>query len=289
MATGTPGPVALIDVAPQRPEPEVEIEIEEEVAHVSVVEALEAVASPEPERERGPQRAAPPPPVAAIATLGSLVPPPVAPEPPPSFSREQPVQAFAPAPQPQEPRRVRGPSSYAPAEVAPAKPVKKDSRTMWAMFAVAGIVFAVGARLSRDRQDVAAPAAEPTAVAAAATAQEAPAEPFAAPAPTATAAAASANDTGSKANPILPQDVPLKDADKVPPGQGMVEIVAGVSDTLYIDGTLVGNGPVVRRALAPRKDPYEVRVKLRGEERTRFVAVQPNRLSRVRIAPPWQR
>jgi hypothetical protein len=149
-------------------------------------------------------------------------------------------------------------------------------------------VFAVGARLSRDRQDVAAPAAEPSAVAAAATAPEAPAEPPVAPSPTATSAS-SANDTGSKANPILPQDVPLKDTDRVPPGQGMVEIVAGVSDTLYIDGTLVGNGPVVRRALAPRKEPYEIRAVLRGEERTRFVAVQPNRLSRVRIAPPWQR
>ena len=60
-------------------------------------------------------------------------------------------------------------------------------------------------------------------------------------------------------------------------------------DTVYIGGTLVGNGPVVRRALAPRKEPYEIRVVLRGEERVRFVAIQPGRMTRVRIAPPWQR
>jgi hypothetical protein len=34
---------------------------------------------------------------------------------------------------------------------------------------------------------------------------------------------------------------------------------------------------------------YEVRVKTRGDERTRFVEVKENKLVRVRIAPPWQR
>jgi hypothetical protein len=69
----------------------------------------------------------------------------------------------------------------------------------------------------------------------------------------------------------------------------MLEVVAGTSDTIWIDGTLVGNGPLVKRALAPKKDPYEIRVRLRGEERVRFARVQESRLTRLRIAPPWSR
>jgi hypothetical protein len=113
-------------------------------------------------------------------------------------------------------------------------------------------------------------------------AADAPAPPPAAPEP-------SGGEGTTKSAPILPQDAPLKPGDNVPQGQGMLEVVAGSNDTVYIAGTLVGNGPVVRRALAPRKEPYEIRVVLRGEERVRFVAIQPGRLTRVRIAPPWQR
>jgi hypothetical protein len=69
----------------------------------------------------------------------------------------------------------------------------------------------------------------------------------------------------------------------------MLEVVAGTSDTIWIDGTHVGNGPIVKRALAPRKDPYEIRVKLRGEDRVRFALVKDGRLTRIRIAPPWSR
>jgi len=32
-----------------------------------------------------------------------------------------------------------------------------------------------------------------------------------------------------------------------------------------------------------------VRVKLRGEERVRFVSVKEGKLIRVRVAPPWSR
>jgi hypothetical protein len=69
----------------------------------------------------------------------------------------------------------------------------------------------------------------------------------------------------------------------------MLEVVAGTSDTIWIDGTLVGNGPIVKRALAPKKEPYEIRVRLRGDERVRFVLVKEGRLTRLRIAPPWSR
>src|SRR6185437_5812050 len=153
---------------------------------------------------------------------------------------------------------------------------------MWGLFAVAGIVFAVGARLSRERElsQRAAPLPAP-----AITAEARAAEPV----PPAPAPPEADTEGASKVDPILPQEGPLRADDKVPPGQGMLEVVAGTSDTVWIDGTLVGNGPIVKRALAPRKAPYEIRVKLRGEERVRFALVKEARLTRLRIAPPWSR
>ena len=84
-----------------------------------------------------------------------------------------------------------------------------------------------------------------------------------------------------------PEELPLRESDKLKKGQGLLEIVAGKSDTVYIDGKPVGSGPTVSVPLKARK--YEVRVKTRGDERTRFVEVKENKLVRVRIAPPWQR
>ncbi len=69
----------------------------------------------------------------------------------------------------------------------------------------------------------------------------------------------------------------------------MLEVVAGKSDTIYIDGKPMGSGPVQSEALKARNDPYEVKVKLRGEERVRFVNVKEGRLTRIRVAPPWSR
>jgi CheY-like chemotaxis protein len=227
-----------------------------------------------------------------IASLGSLTPPPVAP-----VSRALPR---APAPpsiaslEETPSRTVRRPSSFAAGEVPPPAPPReirdpgKPNRTMWGLFAVAGIVFAVGARLSRDREM--AHAALPPAPAPVVEARAPEPTPAAAPAPAPTPIAVDGKGEGeSKVEPILPQESPLRAEDKVPPGQGMLEVVAGTSDTIWIDGTLVGNGPIVKRALAPKKEPYEIRVRLRGEERVRFVLVKEGRLSRLRIAPPWSR
>jgi hypothetical protein len=192
-------------------------------------------------------------------------------------------------------RAVRRPSSFASPEALArtesakeAKDLARPSRSMWGLFAVAGIVFAVGALLSRDRE-LARPAALPPLpepVAAAPAPEPVAAVPSPAPAP----AGADVHGEGeSKVEPILPQEGPLRADDKVPPGQGMLEVVAGTSDTIWIDGTLVGNGPIVKRALAPRKDPYEIRVRLRGEDRVRFAVVRESRLTRLRVAPPWSR
>jgi CheY-like chemotaxis protein len=242
-----------------------------------------AEVEPAPEESRALSRVKP------LLTLGSLTPPPVAP-----VSRPRP-----PVPPPpviisleETPSRaVRKPSSFVTPEPAP-RPVAvvaeakdaKPSRSMWGLFAVAGIVFAVGARLSREREM--APQAPPPP---APIAEVRAPEPAAAPVPVAAAPAALSGDGESKVDPLLPQEGPLRADDKVPPGQGMLEVIAGTSDTVWIDGTLVGNGPIVKRALAPKKDPYEIRVKLRGEERVRFVLVREGRLTRLRIAPPWSR
>jgi hypothetical protein len=232
--------------------------------------------------------------VRPLLSLGSLTPPPVQPAPPPPRSilpKAPPTPVIAPADETPS-RAVRKPSSYLPAANEPAKEPKeikldssKTSRSMWGLFAVAGIVFAVGARLSRDRE-IAQRAAPPPPPAV--TSEARAPEPTAAPAPP-PAPADLKGDGASKLDPLLPQDAPLRAEDKVPPGSGMLEIVAGTSDTVFIDGTSVGNGPVVKRALAPRKEPYEIRVKLRGEERVRFVLVKEGRLTRLRIAPPWSR
>jgi hypothetical protein len=69
----------------------------------------------------------------------------------------------------------------------------------------------------------------------------------------------------------------------------MLEVVAGVSDSVYVDNRLIGDGPILKLPLAPRPEAYEIRVKLRGEERVRFAVVKEGRLTRVRVAPPWSR
>lgn len=235
--------------------------------------------------------------VRPLLTLGSLTPPPVqlAPAPRSVVPRPPPTPVITPIEETPS-RFVRKPSSYATdAGAAPARAVVKEpsqdaaarsSRSMWGVFAVAGIVFAVGARLSRDREMThATPPAEPPALGAA----PVTAAPPAAPPVAAQVVAELKGDGANKIDPILPQESPLRADDQVPPGQGMLEIVAGTSDTIWIDGTLVGTGPIVKRALAPRKEPYEIRVKLRGEERVRFVLVKEARLTRLRIAPPWSR
>jgi CheY-like chemotaxis protein len=278
-----PPPLVLApDAAPPRPAPPVRAA---EPIKPPVLAELAV------EESRGAPRVKP------LLSLGSLTPPPVQPAPPPRsiVPKAPPTPVIQPVEETPS-RTVRRPSSFAPdaaaaaarEAAAPAKDTPRDaakpSRSMWGLFAVAGIVFAVGARLSRDRELAhhAPPAVAPPATAEA----RAPEPP--APAPTAEPAPLK-GDGASKGDPLLPQEGPLRADDQVPPGQGMMEVVAGTSDTIFIDGTQVGNGPVVKRALAPRKEPYEIRVKLRGEERVRFALVKEGRLTRLRIAPPWSR
>lgn len=245
-----------------------------------------------------------------LVTLGSLRPPPVVEAPPPApaaLKTPAPPAArtAAPAPAPAidespTPRRVRRPSAYVPTQLPPAR----DNRmTMWVLFAVAAFVFAVGARLSRDHELQGAPLAAPppsppaTEPAAAGTpgAAVTPAvavAPGAAVAPAVVDAAPTGVAAGpvgeTTANPALPEDLPLPAGHKVPEGHGMLEVTAGSGDTLFVDGRKVGTGSV-KLPLAPKAGVYEIRAKLRDEERVRFALVKAGRLTRLRIAPPWRR
>ncbi|WP_437876099.1 response regulator [Sorangium sp. So ce513] len=243
-----------------------------------------------------------------LVTLGSLQPPPVVEAPPPAPAALQPpappalraAPTLAPAvDESPTPRRVRRPSAYVPTAQTP--PARDNRMTMWVLFAIAAFVFAVGARLSREHELQGAqaaappqlpPAAEPTAAGtpgAAAPAGAAAATASGAAAADAAPAGAAAAPTGeTTADPVLPEDLPLTAEHKVPAGHGMLEVTAGSGDTLYVDGRKVGTGSV-KLPLAPKAGPYEIRAKLRDEERVRFAVVKADRLTRLRIAPPWRR
>ncbi|AUX48280.1 transcriptional regulator [Sorangium cellulosum] len=256
--------------------------------------ALPALEYPRPER---------------LLTLGSLPPPPVVEEPAPAPASRKATDAPAAriaAPPPTAaleesptPRRVRRPSAYVPTP----QPPSRDSRlTMWVLFAVAAFIFAVGARLSRDHELQSAPppapapsppAAEPAAAALPGTGAAAPTGAAVAAAAAAPAAAApartAAGPVGETAeSPVLPEDLPLPAGEKVPEGQGLLEVIAGAGDTLFVDGRKVGTGSA-KLPLAPKDGAYEIRAKLRDEERVRFALVKPGRLTRLRVSPPWRR
>ena len=315
--TAAPGEAAIVEPAPELPLDVSEIAIEVEASPAApqaapLAPAVNPVGAATSTAERPPPRPIPGP----IMTLGSLSPPPTeaseadASGLPPGYDESSAASratlVSAPSPRPASARartsktetrssddrtpdmaRVRRPSLYAPPAEAPVKaePTRGGRAGMWVLFAAAGVVFAVGARMSRERELAAQlpPAAPPPVVAAAP-------EP---PKPVETAAtqpAAAPKPIGESAeNPILPQDLPLRPDDKVPAGQGMLEVVAGVSDAIHVDHRLIGNGPIVKLPLAPRPEPYEIRLKLRGEERVRFALVREGRLTRVRVAPPWSR
>lgn len=304
--TGMPGPTEDVDV---------------DVSELAPSEGI----------DQSSQKQAAPPQPAQPSILGSLSPPPAkplnAPENADGLSSELCASTVAPRAEPvakpQEreaqvqlpaaksvkettptPSRVRKPSQFAP-QAAPegaSKPVpsRKTNVSTWLIFALTGIVFAVGARVSRERElrqaaaisqaaqgrpetaAVPAPNAKNTElpVLTVSTSEPQPAQQIA---PAATA------DAKSESKDELPEDLPLPANEKVPAGKGLLEVVAGPHDSIYVDNKLIGSGPVVKHVLVPKAGTYEIRVKLRGEERVRFATVKEGRLTRVRVAPPWSR
>lgn len=241
----------------------------------------------EARRELTPPPAPPPAPMRGVpASLGSLKPPPVVLAPPPPPPPAPVAAAPAPVARPREedvtPRPVPRPSAYSPAPAKSDAPTRDPKLALWIGFAVLGVGLAVGARWFREH-----PIPEPVAAVAPAPAPvEAPAQAVAAPAPETAAPPAAAQP------PVVDpaaEDLALRSDDKVAADQGMLEIVAGSGNSIYVDGRLVGKGPVVKLPVSARTEPYQVRVELRGEDQVRFVAVKAGRLARLRVAPPWTR
>jgi len=81
----------------------------------------------------------------------------------------------------------------------------------------------------------------------------------------------------------------LNKGEEVGKGEGVLEVVAGKNDEIYVNGQLIGKGPMVKATLKAVADPYEIRVKLRGEERVRYAVVKEAKRVRLRVAPPWAR
>ena len=72
-------------------------------------------------------------------------------------------------------------------------------------------------------------------------------------------------------------------------GEGLLEVVAGRQHKIFVDGRLIGRGPVKKIPLKAGEQRHEIRVKMKGEERVRYVVMRPGVRLRVRVAPPWSR
>ena len=191
------------------------------------------------------------------------------------------------------PHEVPLPSAYTPTRRKGRTGRSKSRRSRLlvpVLFGITGVGLAIGARWVREHQTgPAAPAvvaplvpSEPAVALPAlpAPAQPAPASGTATPADDAAAQAAASEQ---------PTEFPLSKDDAVAKGEGVLEVVAGKSDEIFVNGQLMGKGPVVKVTLKAVADPYEIRVKLRGEERVRYALVKDGKRVRLRIAPPWTR
>ena len=226
------------------------------------------------------------------ATTSTLQPPPEA---PPRVSLD------TKAAEPIMPR-VPGPSSYGPRAHGEQPPANKSwSRfVLPLLFAIIGVSLAIGARWLRQGRATAPPAVpahplQPPVIGA--PGQPQPAQPAAQPA---AVSPASPNEVGSPGDKDHAADLPApeqaielplskKQRAKLRAGEGLLEIVAGRKDKIYVDGRLLGRGPLRKLRLKADGKTHEIRVKLRGEERVRYVVMKPAVRLRIRVAPPWSR
>jgi hypothetical protein len=174
------------------------------------------------------------------------------------------------------------PSAWATRSPDPPPAPKRSARYLLPiLFGVLGISLAIGARWYREQQPM-APVAMPPA-------------PLQAPLPPPTVeppALGTPDPPAPAAAPAeLPVELPLGDEDaaKLNEGDGLLEVVVGRNDEVLVNGELAGKGPVVKVALKARSEPYEVRTRMRGEERVRYVIVKAGKRLRLRVAPPWSR
>jgi CheY-like chemotaxis protein len=214
-------------------------------------------------------------------------PPPVTPSPEPRPRRER-GAAFT-HPEADAPRLPRLPMPSAWATRGAEPPVRKKSSRWVAplVFGLVGISLAIGARYMRERQPlepeqpmiITPQVGEPGASEGTDPVTQLPTPP-------------AADGTAAPLSPSeQPVELPLskKEAAKLKKGQGLLEIVAGRGHTIFVDGKRVGQGPVVKVPVKATAQPHEIRVKMTGEERVRYVVVKPKTRLRLRVAPPWSR
>jgi CheY-like chemotaxis protein/HPt (histidine-containing phosphotransfer) domain-containing protein len=294
------------EAAPQAPEPTAP-------PKAQVVLELSPPAPAPKSRELTPTPSSlpPPPGTSSMLTLGSLHPPPVVPEakkPAPKNTRKTPLPAAVEAKRSSDEltplsslaRRLPLPSAYMPN----AQPPKRDYRALyWVLFALVGVGFAAWARWSRERtvrsetemmrdtQNLSAPASGQPEVQTSEGAGASAVNLEDGPSNDAKSEGAAAQDPGSSkpSSDVTAEDLPLRDGQKLKKGHGLLEVIAAKSDTIYLDGKPIGSGPILSTPLRARTEPYEVKVKTQGQERTRFVTIADGRLARVRANPPWQR
>jgi CheY-like chemotaxis protein len=101
------------------------------------------------------------------------------------------------------------------------------------------------------------------------------------------ASAASVPEAAALARASAAEDLPLPQGTVLSPGQGLLDIETGGREAIFVDGVELGRGPALRIALAP--GVHEVRLRVRGEDRVRFVLIRTGRRARLAITSPWNR
>jgi DNA-binding response OmpR family regulator len=82
------------------------------------------------------------------------------------------------------------------------------------------------------------------------------------------------------------EDLPLPAGIVVSANQGLLDVDTGGKEAIFVDGVELGRGPSMRLVLAP--GVHEVRQRVRGEWRIRFVLIRPSRRTRLPLSS-WTR
>jgi hypothetical protein len=187
--------------------------------------------------------------------------------------------------------------------VAPAKPADPGDESLkvegkrGSSFGI-GVLVALGAmaalviglQYGKSRIGEAAPPPGDPQVTAEAPGPEAPAA--AAPAPLITAAATATAVLSAAPSPVVSapptsgDDLPLPPGIVVTPNQGLLDVETGGREAIFVDGVELGKGPSLRVLLGP--GVHEVRQRVRGEWRIRFVLIRPSRRTRLPLSG-WTR
>ncbi len=123
----------------------------------------------------------------------------------------------------------------------------------------------------------AVPAAKPNVVASAA----APPASAGAPGPAQPGKAVDRQKLAAKAD-----DLPLPPGFVLGPGKGLLEVDTGGNQSIYVDGTFVGHGPLRRIPLPPGRHTVETRQN--GDQRQDEVDVSAGRRARLPLADAWK-